>query len=180
MKNAGSKLALWEGTGALFIIIVGSLLHFTFAWSGNWYPLALVSAVNESVWEHLKLAFWPGLIWALIESRYMAVSRAYFWAVKSIALLLPTLIIPAIFYSYTSLLGTHILIIDIASFVVAVAVAQTASFVMLKQQLRRPILIRAGLVLGAVQVVAFACFTYFAPDHFLFIETRSGLRGIIP
>jgi hypothetical protein len=61
------KLLAWELAGALFIIILGSMLHFTFKWSGNNQLVAIFSADNESVWEHLKLVFWPTLLWGLIE-----------------------------------------------------------------------------------------------------------------
>jgi len=41
-------------------------------------------------------------------------------------------------------------------------------------------MIWTGLALLAVQLAAYCVFTYFPPDHWLFIEVRSGLRGIPP
>lgn len=46
----------------------GSALHFFYEVLPN--PLtALISPVNESVWEHLKLLFWPTLCaaWVLLS-----------------------------------------------------------------------------------------------------------------
>ena len=57
----------WEMWGILFIVILGSSLHFTFELAGGWRPLGIISAVNESVWEHLKLTFWPATFWTVIE-----------------------------------------------------------------------------------------------------------------
>jgi hypothetical protein len=54
MKNSILK---WEIIGIVFIVLAGGLLHFVFEWSGSWRPLAIIAAVNESTWEHLKLAF---------------------------------------------------------------------------------------------------------------------------
>jgi len=48
------KKIIWS---AIIIGLVGSLLHFLFDWLGQWPPIGLISAVNESVWEHTKLAF---------------------------------------------------------------------------------------------------------------------------
>jgi hypothetical protein len=31
----------------------------------------MFSAVNESVWEHLKLGSWPAIVLALIEFKYL-------------------------------------------------------------------------------------------------------------
>jgi hypothetical protein len=59
---------LWfELVGMVFIILLGSMLHFTFEWSGNQPIVGVFSAVNESVWEHLKIAFWPALLYLIFE-----------------------------------------------------------------------------------------------------------------
>ena len=50
---------------------MGGALHFVLDLSGGWRPLALIAAVNESTWEHLKIGFWPALIYFLIEYRYV-------------------------------------------------------------------------------------------------------------
>jgi hypothetical protein len=57
----------WELGGIAFIVVVGSALHFVFEWSGRAIPVAPIAAVNESVWEHLKLGFWPALVYAALE-----------------------------------------------------------------------------------------------------------------
>ena len=49
----------WEIAGALTVLGVASALHFAFEWSNNFRLLAPFVPVNESIWEHLKMAFWP-------------------------------------------------------------------------------------------------------------------------
>ena len=49
-------------------ILAGGLLHFLFAWFPNG-ATALLSPVNESLWEHGKLLFWPYLASALWLNR---------------------------------------------------------------------------------------------------------------
>ena len=44
--------------GILCVSILGTLLHFTYRWSGR---NPLIAPVNESVWEHMKLLFFPML-----------------------------------------------------------------------------------------------------------------------
>ena len=41
----------------IFIFIFGTILHFTYEWSGENTIVGLFSATNESTWEHLKLLF---------------------------------------------------------------------------------------------------------------------------
>ena len=50
--------SVWEVSGVLFILAIGSALHFVFEWTGEFTLVAPFVPVNESVWEHLKMAFW--------------------------------------------------------------------------------------------------------------------------
>lgn len=43
----------------IIISIIGTLLHFTYKWSGNKIWVAIFSSVNESVWEHIKIMLTP-------------------------------------------------------------------------------------------------------------------------
>ena len=54
----------------IFVIILGTLLHFTYNWSNNNPLVGIFSAVNESTWEHLKLIFFPMLITIVIGTIY--------------------------------------------------------------------------------------------------------------
>lgn len=104
-----SPLAKWELLGIPVVFLAGSALHFAFDWSGYWKPLAIIAAVNESVWEHLKLAFWPSLLWALIGYAAFKPNAWAFWSAKGYALLVAPVLIVVIFYGYTSILGRNYL-----------------------------------------------------------------------
>lgn len=56
----------------VFCVVLGTLLHFTFQWSNQNYLVALFSAVNESVWEHLKLVFFPMFFTTLIRLFFLS------------------------------------------------------------------------------------------------------------
>jgi hypothetical protein len=45
------------------IFFTGCMLHFLYRWTGFWPPVAWLTAVNDSLWEHGKPAFWPALAW---------------------------------------------------------------------------------------------------------------------
>lgn len=168
-----------ELIGAAFMIVVGSALHFAFGWTGDWRPLALVAAVNESIWEHLKLAFWPGFLWGAIMRPPMGLSRIDALAVKGFGLLLTAALIVLIFTSYTAILGRNLLPLDIGTFVVAILVGQFLCAWLLTRGTRwRHAILWSGLALLALQLATYSLFTFFPPDHWLFIEARSGVRGI--
>ena len=62
-----SKILKYQIFSAFFTIILGTLFHFTYEWSGNNAFVGTFSSVNESTWEHLKLTFFPMLITAIIR-----------------------------------------------------------------------------------------------------------------
>jgi len=98
---------------------------------------------------------------------------------KGFGLAITATLIVAIFTSYTTILGRNLLALDIGTFVLAICVGQLASFLLLinRTSLHRP-LVALGLAALLLQLAAYSLFTFFPPDHWLFIETRSGLRGI--
>jgi hypothetical protein len=171
-----------ELLGIVPIVLLGSAMHFAFAWSGGWRPLAIVAAVNESVWEHLKLAFWPALVWALVVRRLAQPPVAAYWLAKALGLLAVPLTVVVLYYSYKALLDRNILALDIGIFVVAVAVGQLTAAVLLGRLERRPAawLHPLGTVLLLAQVLAYSLFTYLPPPLALFEEERSGRYGIPP
>ena len=93
---------------------MGSLLHFAWEWSDRNPVVAVIAATNESTWEHLKMAFWPALLISPIQRwRYGALPG---WLVgTAIRVLMPPVLIVALFYGYTSVLGTNHLVLDIGT-----------------------------------------------------------------
>ena len=64
--------------GFLFISIIGTLLHFTYDFSNHNKVVALFSAVNESTWEHIKIAVTPFFIWSLVDGYIYGLNPNYF------------------------------------------------------------------------------------------------------
>lgn len=171
-------IARWEGAGAVFTAALGSALHFAFEASGCWPPLALLGAVNEPVWEHLKLAFWPALAWAGVERAAAGVPGPRLWAARGIGTLVTAVAIVAVFHAYTRLLGGNHLALDIGLFLGAVALGHAVSA---RLMARGPLcagLRAAGRGLLALQIAAYAVFTLAPPPLDLFADPRNGLRGV--
>jgi len=162
----------------IFIIILGSLLHFTFELS-NYQPIVGVfSAVNESVWEHLKLGFWPTLLYAIIEYRPLKKYANNFFLGKAVGINVIPIVIIITFYSYTVLLEENLLI-DILTFIIAVIIGQLASYKLLTYRKLPEKLNRISLVALAVLGLAFIIFTFYPPHLPIFQDPVSGEYGII-
>jgi hypothetical protein len=172
------RLVRLELIGICFVVLAGFALHYAFAWSGNWKPVALFAPVNESVWEHFKLAFWPALLWALLEYATFKPDARAFWSAKGCALLISPVLIVVIFYSYTAMLGQNLLVVDIATFIIAVIATQFTSMNLLKSNLQsfRVHLIGVGLLL--CQLAVYSAFTFYPPPLGIFVDGRTGIRGI--
>jgi len=169
----------WEILGFIFITIVGSLFHFVFEWLGYWKYIAGFFPVNESVWEHLKLPYWPLIIFSLIEYRFIKEDANNIIVGKTIAVLLSITIIVLTFYIYTAILETEILLIDIASFIIGVAVGQLVSYKVLKLSvLPKTVTIISWLIFIGLGII-FIIFTYFPPHLSIFRDGNTGLYGII-
>ena len=173
------KIFTWEILGFVIISLSGSFLHFVFELLGEWPPAALIAAVNESTWEHLKLAFWPALFYALIEWPFFRRQAKNFWTAKAIGLLAMPLVIVSVFYGYTALAGRNFLWADISLFVLAVLIGQLlSSWILLRPSFgsRRK---TPAVILLVLMIAAFSLLTFFPPHHPLFRHPRTDQYGIL-
>ncbi|HJD34454.1 MAG TPA: hypothetical protein H9911_07955 [Candidatus Mediterraneibacter tabaqchaliae] len=155
--------------GLVFSAVLGTLSHFFYEWSGQNPVVALVSPVNESTWEHMKLVFFPILVWSLLLP---AGIRKDFPAMRCALLaggLLGTWLVPVLFYTYSGILGRNLALIDIGIFYTAVLAAfWTARKLRDSERVEKacPFI----LFISAVMLLAFFLFTFVPPDIGLFAE----------
>ena len=114
-------------TSIVIIFTFGSLAHFLYDLSHENKILGLFTAVNESTWEHIKIAITPTIIWSLVDGYLFGDNPNYFTA-KLASLLILTFFIPFVFYSYTRITKKPVLIIDILTFLAAITLAQVSFF----------------------------------------------------
>ena len=169
----------YEILGMLLVSILGGFLHFTFEISGFNPIVGVFSAVNESVWEHLKLGFWPILLLTLIEYRLIKKQTNNFFLGKAISALTIITVIPIIFYLYTSFTGESIFLIDISSFFIAVIIGQILSYLTLIHKKLSKNLELISITLLIIMAIIFIVFTFYPPNLPPFQDPISGGYGII-
>jgi len=173
------KLLIWELIGIIFIIFLGSAFHFLFEWSGSWIPIGMIAPINESVWEHLELTYWPLIIFTVIQYKFINKESDNILFAKLVAVILMNLIIVIFFYSYTQIIGEDLLTLDIFSFILAVVVGQLISYKILtfsNFKNKTSIISFIGLILCGF---LFIIFTFFPPRISLFQDPLTGTYGII-
>jgi len=172
------SVLVYELVGTVFIIILGSMLHFTFELSGNNPALGVFSAVNESVWEHLKLVFWPALLFMIVEYSPLKKKADNFALAKTAGTYLAIALIPIVFYSYTAITGKSIFVIDISTFVIAVIIGQATSYKLLTHKKLPESFERISLALLILLGIAFLLFTFYPPQLPIFRDPNTGKYGI--
>lgn len=167
-------VGLYHIMGIIWTAAAGFILHFTYEWFNKRKSVAWFSAVNESIWEHLKLFFFPALLWSIIEFFTYGIALPGFWPVKALSLAAGVLLIPLLHYGYTGLTGRSFLWADIGVFILGVLLAYGISYLLMKSQkgfASLPWQI-TGFIIIAALVFAFVRFTYHAPDLPIFQDDR--------
>ena len=173
-KNIILKFIIFSG---IFVMILGTFLHFTYEWSGNNQFIASFSAVNESTWEHLKLLFFPMLLTTIIGFFYLEKSCPNYWCARLFGILTAILFTIVFFYTYTGIIGTNFAFIDISIFFVAVILGELVSYKVLVSSFDCN---SSVALVGIILLLAcFIIFTYFTPEIGLFKDPVTGLFGII-
>lgn len=116
------KLVIKLIIGLFFVAILGSLSHFFYEWSGNNTFVAFFSPVNESIWEHMKLIFFPMLLYTWYLTEKYPGNEQILMAMLS-GTLFGTFLIPIFYYTYSGILGFHISFVDISTFFISVLTA---------------------------------------------------------
>lgn len=159
--------------------ILGSLLHFLFDWTGHNRFIAVIAAVNESYWEHIKIAVWPVLLLQLCLFTVGGFQLPSFIPAATIALYSIPISMTGLVFLYKAFSKRNILWIDISVFFLVVALAQ-AIFVLLLQDLRPSVglsLISFGFLIGLI--VAFLRFTASPPkEPDVFIDPTNKKYGL--
>ena len=109
--------------GIVFVSVLGTLLHFAYDFSGGNYFVGLFTPVNESIWEHTKLIFFPMLIYTLYLKKKAGAEYPCAASAMKFGAILGVLLIVTLFYTYSGIFGVNIAFVDIFIFYVSVVLS---------------------------------------------------------
>lgn len=167
----------WQTAGFLLTSVLGVILHFLFEWTGQNPVVGAFSAVNESIWEHMKILFFPMVLFAVIESRRLAKKEKGFWCAKLTGILLGVILIPVLYYTVSGVFGKSPDYINIAIFFVVAAISYGVETALLHAEngdCRSP---RSAQLAAFVLAALFILFTFVTPKIPLFRDPVSGTYG---
>ena len=153
----------------LVTIGLGVLWHFVYEWSNNNVFLGLIAPVNESVWEHLKLLFYPCLVLSLIEYFVMGKEREFIVG-RIYSIILGMISIVAMYYLYDTVFGATPSVVNIIIYVLAVILTYGLTGVLISRKGSRcKDNVLSATILTILIILIFALFTQYPPNVFLFI-----------
>lgn len=171
-------LRSWEFGGFFFIFFMGALFHFVFEFSGYNPLVGAIAPVNESVWEHLKLVFFPGLIFLIIEYFFIGKDFPPFFMGKAISLYIMCGTILGGFYLYTLFIEDR-LIYDIILMAIAIIIGQVVSYyISVKTSAASWTKLVSWLAIVTLGLI-FVIFTFKPPELEPFKDSASGEYGIL-
>lgn len=157
----------------LVIGILGALGHFVYDWSGNNRLIGYFFAVNESTWEHLKLLFFPTVIYSVIEYIFVKKEIKNYIPAVIISVISGMLAIVTLFYTYQGVIGKNIDFLNIAIFYIGIIIMLCIKTKIIDSEAlsdRNWSLI--FLLIGVLIAFLFLIFTYSPPNLNIFSEPK--------
>ena len=147
--------------------LFGVALHFTHTKKSSGILVHMLSAVNESVWEHLKLAFIPMFFFSFLHKFLLDGEFFNIFEANLSGILFSLIFIPTIYYLSTFILKKENVIFDILLFVISMIISYFIIYIMLQSGFS--LIGEVGSVLAVgILFSLFAIFTFYPPKHFLF------------
>ncbi len=171
------SIPLWSLLGFAVTSLGGTILHFLYDWLGEAAWIAPISGINESTWEHMKLLFWPMLVFAFVQSFFFR-DLGNFWCVKLKSILLGLALIPVLFYTYNGVIGSSPDWINIAIFFISAALAYIYEIRQFKKGLTDCKNPNASVFLLGLIAVLFVLFSFLTPEIGIFKDPLTGSFGI--
>ena len=155
----------------LTVAVLGTILHFLYDWTGESGVVKPFSAIDESTWQHMKIMYFPMLIFGVVQWFFFRKEYPCFYVVKLIGILVGLTLIPIVFYTYNGAFGKSPDWLNITIFMVADICAFVVEYRLFRRlndckRLWNILSLTAILVMG----VLFVLLTYMPPNLPLFIS----------
>ena len=164
--------------GIIFVSVLGTLAHFLYELSSFSTLVGLFTPINESIWEHLKLLFFPVLLFSVIEY-FVRNKKERFICSRTTALFIGMLFIVIAFYTISGVIGKAYDWVNIAIYYVSVLIVFFGSELLIKNckglSNSSTVFCLSLLILTAA---LFFIFTFYTPSLNIFIDPVTKFRGI--
>jgi len=170
----------WIVKGIPILFLIGALMHFLYDLSGKNVIVSFIAAVNESLWEHLKMVLLPVIcLWSfyyIIKGKEHNIDKNKWFTSALVAELTAFITIPLLYYFYTEAFGVEMLAVDISILFLAVLFGQLLAFHFYKYS--KGIRSYIPICIFILLILIFVIFTFYPPHIPLFRDSMTGQYGI--
>ena len=171
------NISHWQIGGFVFVSVFGSFLHFLFDLTNGSFASALISPVNESIWEHLKLLYFPMVFFALWEYFVWGRGEQAFWQIKLAGISAGLFAIPVLYYTYTGISGVNADWLNITIFFVIAAAVYYLETKFFLRPAKKILPVPLSVFLLIVWGIALFLLTFFPPRIPFFQDPVTGTYG---
>ena len=161
MKN---KLKTLNIIGLIWEVAASFIFHFLYEWTSNNNIVGLFTPISESVWEHGKLLVFPFLLFIVIEYFLLKPKdKTNYWATKLFIIIINTILLPILFYTYSGIIGQNFLVVDILIAILLVVLSYSLNYLLTYNNytFKHKCFV---ITLGITIILAFFIFTFYPPN----------------
>lgn len=177
-KNELGKIKVLSVVGFFVISIIGTMLHFTYNLSDGNLIVATFSAVNESVWEHLKIAVMPVFLWTIVELFVLKYRPDNLWTSVLAKIATNMFLIVILYYISLFILGTHNSKVAIGIFYFSILVSQIVGYMIMKMKKVNVNIEEIAKYVVIILFLSFIFFTFLPPKAQIFKDEVTQTYGV--
>lgn len=176
------KLLKYEIAGIFIIFFLGVLWHQLYDILGQNFIVGLIAPVNESMWEHWKIGFFPIIIYSIIEYFFVKDETRNFLFSKFISIIIFEIVcfsLTALWhYFFKEAPETLNLIVDIGSYFIGIVFGQIAGYYKACKTNYKKTLFYVAILGILIHIIVFIIFTINPPKYDYFKDSTTGKYGI--
>lgn len=159
------KTIVYNSVVFLVLLILSIIFHYVYEWCNYNKYISYFVPINESIWEHLKLLYFPALLVLLLEFSIFKYNKKYY--VSSIlSLSISMLSIIVLYYTITGVIGMNIDVINIGIMIISIILYLYLRRLFYKINLSTNLFL--SITLTIMWFLYFILFTYNPPNLGLF------------
>ncbi len=166
-----------ESAGTVIVFIIASFLHFLYDLTPSSLT-ALLGAVNESIWEHMKIFAIAYTFYSFAELLWARPNLKRFTVAKAVGLYVMVSAVPLIYYSYTFFTQKSLFIVDLLTGLLSVGLGFLVSYKLYNSERKIEKYFFTSLMMLFLMLMAVVCFTFYPPQTELFRDVVTSTFGI--
>jgi len=172
------KIFWFEIIGVIVIFLLGSLWHNLYGLLGENVLVGLVAPVNESMWEHWKIGFYPILVYGLFEYSFIKNEANNFLFSKVIGIIVFNIVNFGLIFVYEELIGEASLPVHLTTYFLGILAAQIVSYLIMCYSKENRSYFNFAVVFIVMFIMIFIKFTFNPPLKDYFKDSQTGTFGI--